>query len=60
VTTLDDDASEREEHYRAWALNQRKPAGPPPCGACYNCGEELPSDLRFCDEECRDDWEKRR
>lgn len=34
----------------------------PPMGKCYNCGEKLPafSGQRFCDADCRDDWEKRR
>jgi hypothetical protein len=28
-------------------------------GNCYNCDEPLPSPLRFCDSDCRDDHEKR-
>lgn len=33
-----------------------------PNGRCYNCGEKLPkfSGLRWCDGDCRDDWQKRK
>ena len=31
----------------------------PNIGACHNCREPLDSGL-FCDEDCRDDWEKLR
>lgn len=29
-------------------------------GCCLYCGEALPGDLRWCDAECRDDWELER
>lgn len=33
-----------------------------PTGSCFNCGESLMTDIRagslFCDEFCRDDYEK--
>lgn len=41
------------------ALAKRKPEGPPPCGACHNCFEPLPAGHRFCDLDCRADWERR-
>jgi hypothetical protein len=53
-----DEANQREEELRAKALAKRKPAGPPPCGACYNCDEPLAPGLRWCDTECRADWER--
>jgi hypothetical protein len=28
-------------------------------GECYNCGETLAPDVLFCDEHCRDDWQRR-
>lgn len=28
-------------------------------GRCYNCEEQVESPLRFCDADCREDWEKR-
>ena len=30
-----------------------------PCGKCLNCGNEVASELRFCDGDCRDDFEYR-
>ena len=59
MTTTDDQATEREELDRAIALQQRKPGGPVPCGQCYNCGEVVTGDRRWCDQECREDWEAR-
>lgn len=35
----------------------RKPSGPPPIGECYFCQSPLTSGLRFCDAECRDDYQ---
>lgn len=29
-------------------------------GACLNCGELVPSGVRWCDKDCQDDWQKRR
>ena len=43
------------------ALNKREPALKA-VGSCYNCGEVFGDDeqsLRFCDEDCRDDYEHR-
>lgn len=40
------------------ALKVRKPEGPLPTGFCYNCVEPLPDGHRWCDADCRDDWEK--
>lgn len=57
--TNDDKASEREEQHRESALARRKPSGPAPTGECHNCGESLAGDLRFCDADCRDDFERR-
>ena len=46
---------EREE-----ALRRRTPPAPilPYCGQCYWCGEALPPTRRWCDADCRDDWER--
>lgn len=57
--TLDDQASNREIFDRELALKRRKPEGPPPCGFCHNCNEPLDEGLRFCDGNCREDWEYR-
>jgi hypothetical protein len=29
------------------------------CGNCLNCGEELKADLRWCNSDCRNDFEHR-
>lgn len=52
-----DVAAVQEEAYRAAALNRRH-ANLPSVGQCYACGEPVEGSLRFCDGECRDDWEK--
>lgn len=57
--TLDDQATDREMLDRELALQQRKPVGPPAIGQCHNCGTALEGALRFCDADCREDWEKR-
>lgn len=53
-----DDADETWASVHALELAQRKPAGPPACGHCYNCGEPLDGDQRWCDADCEQDWEK--
>lgn len=52
-----DVASMQEEAYLAAALNRRH-ASLPAIGQCYSCGESVSGRLRFCDTDCRDDWEK--
>lgn len=56
MTTIDDDASMREEHFLNVALQQRKPSGPTANGRCLYCNAELSNNKRWCDEWCRDDW----
>ena len=56
MTTIDDDASMREEHFLKIALSTRKPAGPVATGRCFYCNAELSDNRRWCDEWCRDDW----
>lgn len=31
----------------------------PARGRCHNCDALLVGDLRFCDADCRDDWQRR-
>ena len=40
-------------------IDHKRKEGPPPVGQCYNCGETLRGDLRWCDADCREDWELR-
>lgn len=56
---VSDQATAREEQERALSLQQRRPAGPLACGACHNCDAPLPDGMRFCDLDCRDDWQAR-
>lgn len=53
-----DRATEREENARADALRERKPEGPEPTGQCLNCERPLDAGLRWCDGECRDEWQE--
>lgn len=55
-----DRAAELEELARADALARRKPEGPPETGHCLNCGEPMPAGRRWCDADCRDDWQAER
>lgn len=52
-----DRATEREEQDRDRALQYRRPTGPTATGQCLACEQPLPAGLRWCDAECRDDWE---
>lgn len=54
-----DQGCAREQLDRDLAAAMRKPAGPQPCGVCHNCGEPVPDVDRWCDQDCRDDWEAR-
>lgn len=49
--------SAREELDRKIALEARAPAGPTATGACLHCAEPVPVGRRWCDQECRDDWQ---
>lgn len=52
-----DKATEFEEQERDRALHHRRPIGPEATGVCLNCERQLPDSLRWCDAECRDEWE---
>ncbi len=36
----------------------KKPGGPKPAGFCLKCGAPLDQDRRWCDADCRDDWQR--
>lgn len=55
-----DRASEVEELERRAALSRRQPNGPAATGHCLNCETPMPDGRRWCDADCRDDWEKER
>lgn len=52
-----DIAAAQEEAHRMAALNRRQ-ATLPSVGQCYACGEPVGGSLRFCDTDCREDWER--
>lgn len=39
------------------ALARRAPEGPPDTGACLYCDQPTPPGRRWCNADCRDDWE---
>ncbi len=59
MTDEADQASDREEKDREEAISRRRPEAPPACGACLFCGEALTGNRRWCDQDCRDDWQRR-
>lgn len=52
-------AEHQEELARQYALLVRKRIGPSYTGFCLNCGEITESPLRWCNADCREDWDKR-
>ncbi len=55
-----DIAADQEELMRQLALRVRRPLGPEWTGFCANCGEFVEQPLRWCNVECREDWELRK
>lgn len=47
------------EHFMSLSLKTKlKAEGPDKLlGLCYACGKEVSAHQRWCDAECRDDWE---
>ena len=39
-------------------LKIRKPGGPDETGHCLLCGEPLQAGRRWCNADCRDEWDK--
>lgn len=55
---ISDTATAREELDRDLALKARKPPGPAATGFCLFCDADVAEGLRWCDSDCRDDWER--
>lgn len=55
-----DIASDREELERSIAVQHKRPVGPAPTGRCLYCEEIVNDTQRWCDAECRDQWEAHR
>lgn len=56
-----DDANETAELFLQAALRKSQGKGKAPLatGFCLNCQEKLAEGARWCDADCREDWEKR-
>lgn len=54
-----DMANDTADVFKDAALSNRKAEGPRANGFCHNCGEPVAGGLRFCDADCRDDWQAR-
>lgn len=54
-----DRATNFEELRRQIAMHTPKPEGPAPTGYCLNCGETVLPGHRWCNTDCREDWEAR-
>ena len=53
-----DDANERSDIFLRSALSFQRKVAPAPTGVCFFCGDILPYTHRWCDVDCRDDWER--
>lgn len=55
-----DRASEREQQARDSAISSamNKPPEAIAIGRCLDCDEPLSNDLRWCDANCRDNWQR--
>lgn len=55
-----DKAAEAEACFARSAETTKRPEGPKPCGYCYNCEEPVAEGMRWCDTDCRSDYERRK
>lgn len=64
VSDMIDDANDRAERDLQLAIRAARCSNgldaPEPTGHCLNCGERVEPAHRWCDDECRDDWQARR
>lgn len=58
MADLGDKAQDAADLFFDIALKHRKAEPPPFTGACLFCEEPVAYPLRWCDADCRDDWEK--
>ncbi|MDD3938037.1 hypothetical protein [Rhodoferax sp.] len=54
---VSDTATLREEQERERALHRTRAEGPRPTGLCLFCGLVVTHGRRWCDAECRDEWQ---
>ncbi len=58
VMDPNDIASETEQLLRDDALRARRPEAPAYTGRCFWCDAPVAAPRRWCDAECRDEWER--
>lgn len=56
---LADQAGDLIEREMTMRMATRRQVALPPRRSCYNCDEPLDADARFCDIDCRNDFEYR-
>lgn len=59
MTDIIDQANDHIEREMKMRLEHRRASMLPATGECLNCGEHLDGERRFCDVDCRDDYDKR-
>jgi hypothetical protein len=53
-----DQANDTADLFLQEALTHKKEVAPDYTGYCHYCHDPVPGNLRWCDMDCRDDWEK--
>lgn len=59
MTDIIDQANDLIEREMQARLASRRNTMLPPTGECYNCAEPVIENRRFCDAECRDEYDRR-
>ena len=62
---MSDDVDLAQDHIEREEAMRRKYKATPkleaePTGECLNCYEPVSLDMRWCDKDCQEDWQKRR
>jgi hypothetical protein len=60
MADVTDRADDEIELNLAEALRARRPVGPAPKGVCLYCDEVVEDQRRWCNADCRGEWERRR
>lgn len=58
MTDIIDQANDQAEMIANAYRAIRRPEGPRATGRCLFCEESVTDGRRWCDAECRDDWER--
>ena len=63
MADIADDGAERADFFLKLAKEKQEAEARqnrmPPICRCYNCNAPLEGDLRWCDQDCLDDWQYR-